>query len=728
MKKIILSCFLFFLCGVSCFSINKDEQAMNEMVLRLMPRHKNAFVFQQTKSLDKDCYTLSSRDDKIVITGNNANSMAVALNYYLKYYCNTTVSWYAHDSITVPNLLPQVQEAISNKVIHKNRFFLNYCTFGYSMTWWSWKDWERFIDWMALNGVNMPLAMTGQEAVWYRVWTKMGIDEKDVRQYFTGPAHLAWHRMSNLDYWQGNLPKEWLDRQEALQKRILKRERDFNMRPILPAFSGHVPAELHTIYPTAKISENSGWGGFEKKYRSHFLDPLDPLFKKIQKYYMEEQQRSFGTDHLYGVDPFNEVMPPNWDPQFLASCSRNIYESLTDCDPSATWVQMTWLFYIDRELWTNEKIKAYLSAVPKERMILLDYYCEEKEIWRETESFSGYPFIWCYLGNFGGNSMLAGPLKEVRRKLDDTAKQTKENFVGIGSTLEGLGVNQFMYEYVFEQAWEKKKEAKQWVDKLADRRLGAENQDFRKAWHILYDSVYITPAALGQGTLTNARPTLKGHGNWTTNPKYAYNNRCLYEAWKLMLKSAKDGKTDSYRYDLVNVGRQFLGNTFMRVRDEFSLAYEKKELNLLKDKGKEMLVILNDLDELLATHSSFLLGKWIDEARHCSSKKEIQDYYEWNARTILSTWGDKAQSLNDYANRSWAGLTKTYYLSRWELFVEKVVSAVKNKKAFDAKIFYNEVTSFELEWTHLKEGYHSIPKGNTVNVSKKIISKYTNRF
>ncbi|MEI3155517.1 MAG: alpha-N-acetylglucosaminidase TIM-barrel domain-containing protein [Odoribacter sp.] len=52
------------------------------------------------------------------------------------------------------------------------RFFLNYCTFGYTMAWWQWRDWERFIDWMALNGVNMPLAITGQEAIWLKVWKK----------------------------------------------------------------------------------------------------------------------------------------------------------------------------------------------------------------------------------------------------------------------------------------------------------------------------------------------------------------------------------------------------------------------------------------------------------------------------------------------------------------------------------------------------------------------------
>ena len=95
-------------------------------------------------------------------------------------------------------------------------------------------------------------------------------------------------------------------------------------------------------------------GGFEDKYRSHFLDPLDPLFATIQKEFLEEQTKLFGTDHIYGADPFNEVAPPSWEPEFLANCSKHIYQSMTHVDPDATWLQMTWLFYIDRHLWTNE--------------------------------------------------------------------------------------------------------------------------------------------------------------------------------------------------------------------------------------------------------------------------------------------------------------------------------------------------------------------------------------
>ena len=121
----------------------------------------------------------------------------------------------------------------------------------------------------------------------------------------------------------------------------------------------------------------------------------------------------FGTDHIYGADPFNEVAPPSWEPEFLANCSKHIYQSMTHVDPDATWLQMTWLFYIDRHLWTNERVEAFLKAVPQNKLLLLDYYCENTEVWKQTDRYFGHPYLWCYLGNFGGNTMLAGNTKEV---------------------------------------------------------------------------------------------------------------------------------------------------------------------------------------------------------------------------------------------------------------------------------------------------------------------------
>ena len=58
-----------------------------------------------------------------------------------------------------------------------------------------------------------------------------------------------------------------------------------------------------------------------------------------------------------------------------------------------------------------------------------------------------------------------------------------------------------------------------------------------------------------------------------------------------------------------------------------------------------------------------MLGPWIADARALGTTPAEKDYYERQARTILSIWGGPV--LNDYANRMWGGLVKDYYDSLW---------------------------------------------------------------
>lgn len=50
--------------------------------------------------------------------------------------------------------------------------------------------------------------------------------------------------MGNMHGWGGPLPARWYSQQVDLQHRILQRMRDFGMTPVLPAFAGHVPANI----------------------------------------------------------------------------------------------------------------------------------------------------------------------------------------------------------------------------------------------------------------------------------------------------------------------------------------------------------------------------------------------------------------------------------------------------------------------------------------------------
>ena len=724
-------------CGIALYAFafstataqQKNElHAFHSLLKRIVQKHAHKFAAEiDSSSTGEDFFELDYKEGKIFIRGNNCNSLATGLNYYLKYYCLTSVSWYASDPVEIPDVLPSIPQKVRQKARVKNRFFLNYCTFGYTMPWWQWKDWERLIDWMALNGINMPLAITGQEAIWLRVWKKFGLSDKQIRSYFTGPAHLPWHRMSNLDKWQGPLPLSYINHQLALQKLITARERELNMKPVLPAFAGHVPQALQIKYPSSKISKLGDWGGFTDEYRSYFLDPFDPLFEKIQKEFLKEQTKEFGTDHIYGTDPFNEVKPPSWEPSYLADVSKTIYNSIASTDTAATWLMMTWIFYFEKENWTNERVKAFVKAVPQDKLMLLDYFCENTEVWKMTDTFYRQPYLWCYLGNFGGNTMLAGNLEETEKRMENVFANGGSNLSGIGSTLEGFDTNPLMYEYVFEKAWGKEKaNSKEWIKKWADRRGGKKNEAAENAWTLLLDSVYNSPAFLGAAVLTNARPCLEGHGNWTTTPSTTYSSELLFSVWKHLAKCSN--KKKSFGYDIVNIGRQFLGNYFFELREKFTTAYNNKNINALATTGRKMMDVLNDMDKLLGTHHSFLLGKWLAGAKAFGKNSTEKKYYEENARTIITTWGTKGQSLNDYANRNWAGLTKTYYAQRWKMFISDVIKSAEAKKAFDEKAFNEKITAFEINWTKRNDIYLAEPSGSPEAMARELIKKYASSF
>lgn len=707
---------------------NKNEKAMIALAKRIVPEQVALIQFEQLPKTEiRDVFELESVNDKIVIRGNSANSMAVGLNHYLKYYCQTSVSWYADDAVELPKIMPKVDSKVRINARMDKRFFLNYCTFGYTMPWWQWRDWERLIDWMALNGINMPLAITGQEVIWYKVWRKLGLTDQEIRTYFTGPVYLPWHRMANIDYWLGNLPDSWLNNQAELQKKIVERERDFNMTPILPAFAGHVPAAIKRIYPDAKITKLSMWGGFSQPYHSQFLDPLSPLFAKIQKTFLQEQEKLYGTDHVYGADPFNEMNPPSWEPEYLATVARTIYGTMKDHDPKASWLQMTWLFYFDRKHWTNERINAFVNAIPKDKMLLLDYFAENTEVWKQTESYFGQPYLWCYLGNFGGNTMLVGNIKEVGRRIENVYAKGGKNFWGIGSTLEEFGVNPMMYEYVFDKAWDYQLADETWMNAWADRRVGENSQAVRKAWKDMLDKIYISTSELGQGTLTNTRPCLENYGTWTTCPEIKYENKVLFSIWEEMLNGS-DSPRQSYMYDVVNIGRQVLSNYFLQVRDQFTQAYKNKDKQALTTKGMEMITLLNELDLLLSSHSSFLFGKWIQDASKFAADASEVNYYRKNARCLLTTWGESGSSLNDYANRSWAGLTSGYYRPRWEQFIQDVYATLESGTEFDQKKFNQKMVRWEQDFVDNDFNSSDIARTDGVETAKMLMNKYKKRI
>ena len=131
---------------------------------------------------DADFFQISSDNGRVLIEGNNPVSMAVGLNWYLKYVANIHLSW---DRLTAPLPdplpLPRATERHTASVDH--RYYLNYCTYSYSMPFWNEDRWMKEIDWMALHGINMPLSITGIETVWRNLLRTYGYTDEEIGRF-----------------------------------------------------------------------------------------------------------------------------------------------------------------------------------------------------------------------------------------------------------------------------------------------------------------------------------------------------------------------------------------------------------------------------------------------------------------------------------------------------------------------------------------------------------------
>ena len=240
----------------------------------------------------------------------------------------------------------------------------------------------------------------------------------------------------------------------------------------------------------------------------------------------------------------------------------------------------------------------------------------------------------------------------------------------------------------------------------------------------MLDQVYTATARLGQGTLTNARPSLTGHGNWTTNPQIEYDNRVLFRIWEDMLQARRLTDRNTYLFDVINLGRQVLGNYFGELRDSLTACYRRQDLHGAEHYAARMDQVLTDIETLLSAHLTFSFGKWLADASAFGTTPEEQRYYRTNARTLLTTWGEKGQSLNDYANRSWAGLTRDYYHRRWRMFTDAVLDALRRKQPFDEQAFRQRMIDFEEKFTLTDTGFTATASGKGTAMVWRILKKY----
>jgi len=699
--------------GAGAQAAAEPAEAARQLLQRILPAQANSFILERLPADEgRDVFEIQSRNGKVVLRGNNGIALASALNWYLKYYCQAHFSLKARQ-LALPDPLPAVEPGLRRVSQDRWRYFLNYCCFGYSLPWYDWAQWEHLIDWMALNGVNAPLSVTGQEAVWRAAGKRLGFTESDLREFLPGPPYLPFGWMGCLDGWGGPLPKSWIASHAALEKKILERERALGMTPVLQGFTGHVPPAARKRFPGARF-HTVHWAEWD----TLLLDPLDPLFSRFATAFLEEQRRLFGPAHLYAADTFIEMTPPSGDTNFLAATGRAIYQGLAKTDPQAVWVLQGWTFFNQAQFWTQPRIAAFLDAVPEDRMLVLDLFCDATPVWNRTRAFCGKPWLWCALQNFGDRVDLGGALNRMETELPAARRDPLgARLSGIGFVNEGLDYNPVVFDFLFEQAWRAEPaQLGPWLRDYSRRAHGVSNADSETAWAILKDTVFT-----GQHEVAPAwilAPSLRA----PDDPPYS--NARLAQAWACLIRAAAAaGSSDAYRFDLVSVTRHVLGNDSAALQRKVIEAWRAKDRQSLETASQRFLELLRDLDELLATRNEYLLGRWLEDAKRWGASPRERDWLEWNARRVITMWG-RQPLIRDYSRRQWSGMLTGFYLKRWEQFFNALNSALATGADFDEQAFDKAMQEWERRWAGQHDPYPAATQGDSLAVSRRLFQKY----
>jgi alpha-N-acetylglucosaminidase len=704
-------------------------QAAMSLIGRVVPGQASLFVVEQIAPQDgRDVFEVESRDGRIVLRGSTGVAIASALNWYLEHVAGITVAIPVRP-ITLALPLAPLAAKVRITTPYAYRYFFNYCTFSYSMAWWDWAQWERMIDWMALKGINLPLAATGQEGTWRLTLRDLGFSEQMIADFLVGPAYLPWGWMGNIDGLGGPLPGNWIDSHVDLERQILARERALGMTPVLQGFTGHVPASIRDVFPDAKIHRTGDWSaGFPGTW---FLDPLDPLFQRVGRRFIERQTELFGTDHVYAADSFNEIDPPSDDPGFLAGMGRAVYQSMEAADPSAVWVLQGWFLYYQAKFWKEPQARALIGAVPDDRMLVLDLWGDRHPVWQDREAFDGKPWVWNVLYNFGGKVNFNGDLPQIATNLGAAlASPAHGRLSGLGMMMEGLGYNPIVPDFVLDMGWRTEvPDLDEWARAWVDRRYGGADSHARHAWQLLLQSAY--RAAPQTGTFLAERPGFYVKGTaYRSEPVAPYDVGILAAALDTLLAAARDlGQYDAYRYDVVNLARQVLGQRGLPLVNDVEAAFRRRDRPALVAAEARVIRLLGDLDQLVGTREEFLLGRWLEDATRWGKTRAERDLYEWNARNIITLWGTKCtegqdDDLNLYAYKEWQGMFSSYFLPRWKEFFARLNRSLDSGTPFDRGPFAADMCAWEQAWSRKHDRFPTTPRGDPVATAARLFARY----
>jgi alpha-N-acetylglucosaminidase len=690
------------------------QAVLQRLMPNLAPQFQLALI---PKPGRKDYFRITGIQGHIRVEAATQPTLLYGVNWYLKFVAHLQISPNG-SQLGAPNLtLPAPDAPIEKPALYPWRYALNENVDGYSAPYWDQQRWQHEIDILALSGTNAILIERGMDLVLYPTFRDAGYSDQAIRNWIVQPAHQNWQLMGNMCCFQGPISMELLEKRSRSAQQLIASLRSLGITPVLPGYYGIVPADFASLHPGAHVITQGDWNGFT---RPGWLDPRDPNFDKLAASFYRHQHALYGDSAIYDMEIFQEGGAAGDVP--VAEAAKKVQQALMRDHPNALWMLLGWQQNPTQEL---------LSSLDTSHVLIAEI--EQGRIPREDRDreFRGASWLYGGLWEFGGRTTMGAPLYDYAVRLPKMSAKPNSRIVGTAIFTEGMDTNPFAFDLYTEMAWHANPVTlTEWTDAYAIRRYGANDPHAQSAWQILLKTAYGYRADgntqhgerdASQDSIFNAQPSLTATRAATWSPDVLrYNPSDLAPALTELLQVAPTLRsTETYQYDLVDVARQTMANEGRRLLPLIKQAYDTKDKITFAKLTKEWLRDMELQNQLLQTSPFFLLGKWLSFVPPWASSPEELDRLNYDARSILTTWGDRKASeygLHEYGNRDWAGLTSDYYMVRWQMYFDSLSTALDTVETPKAIDWY----AFGDQWNHSQKTYAATPHGDSYDAALAI--------